>query len=242
MATETYHNDNRESTNTYPSIKTSLPTIKFRNRIWSFGILSWLFSIINQSVEIWANGGLSAIELIHLFTTSLLLTGWILLRPQTSLESESLLAEDISTLKFYTLNSLNPPHEAYLHKTGIRMLQLEKYHLISQEYLLSIPYLCQIYHLLNLKHLESTHSFSLNGLKIVDVSQFETTEIGGVIKFQTVLDSPLNLLRIWRQPIVEVELILHTPYTVELSIPIYGNKNIRLYRPRDGDERLSAGK
>jgi len=226
MATETYHNDNRESTNTYPSIKTSLPTIKFRNRIWSFGILSWLFSIINQSVEIWANGGLSAIELIHLFTTSLLLTGWILLRPQTSLESESLLAEDISTLKFYTLNSLNPPHEAYLHKTGIRMLQLEKYHLISQEYLLSIPYLCQIYHLLNLKHLESTHSFSLNGLKIVDVSQFETTEIGGVIKFQTVLDSPLNLLRIWRQPIVEVELILHTPYTVELSIPIYGNKNI----------------
>jgi len=106
------------------------------------------------------------------------------------------------------------------------MLQLEKYHLISQEYLLPIPYLCQIYHLLNLKHLESIHSLSLNGLKIIDVSQFEKTAIGGVIRFQTVLESPLNLLRIWRQPIVEVELTLHTPYTVELSIPIYGNKNI----------------
>jgi hypothetical protein len=89
------------------------------------------------------------------------------------------------------------------------MVQLEKYHLISQEYLLSIPYLCQIYHLLNLKHLESVHGFSLNNLKVVDVRQLEATAIGEIITFQTILDSPFNLLRIWRQAVVEGELILH---------------------------------
>ena len=226
MTADTYRNDDLKDTNTYSATRASFLSIKFRNRIWSFGIFYWLFSVINQSFEFLSDGGLSAIELVHLLTAFLLLTGWILLSPQTSLEPESLHAKDINTLKFYTLNSLTPPHEAYLNKTEVRMLQLEKYHLISQEHLLPIPYLCQIYHLLNLKHLESTHCFSLNGLKIVDVSQFETTASGGAIKFQTVLESPLNLLRMWRQPVVEVELILHTPYTVELSIPIYGNKNI----------------
>jgi len=226
MTTDTYRNDDLKDINIYSAIRASFLSVKFRNRIWSFGIFYCLFNIISQSLKFLADGSLSAIELIHLLTASLLLTGWILLQPETSLEFERLHAADINTLKFYTLNSLTPPHEAYLYKTGIRMLQLEKYHLISQEYLLPIPYLCQIYHLLNLKHLESIHSFSLNGLKIVEVSQFERTAIGGAIKFQTVLESPLNLLRIWRQPVVEVELILHTPYTVELSIPIYGDKNI----------------
>ncbi|HAA27393.1 MAG TPA: hypothetical protein DCE56_06550, partial [Cyanobacteria bacterium UBA8553] len=35
-----------------------------------------------------------------------------------------------------------------------------------------------------------------------------------------------NALRIWRQPIVEVILILHNPYTVELNIPVYNDKRI----------------
>jgi hypothetical protein len=47
-----------------------------------------------------------------------------------------------------------------------------------------------------------------------------------MVRFQTILDSPTNVLRIWRQPIVEVGLILHTPYTVELNIPVYDNKYI----------------
>jgi hypothetical protein len=79
---------------------------------------------------------------------------------------------------------------------------------------------------LNLKHLESIHSFSLNNLRVIKISHFQPTNSGGIIKFQTVLDSPLNPLRIWRQAIVEVSLILHTPYTVELSIPVYNNKHI----------------
>jgi len=211
-------------------MNTSSPTkaslFKLRNWIWSFGILYWMFNILAQSVKFLSDSGLSLIGLIHLFAVSLLFAGWICLKPEASLESEDLHVEDINTLKYYKLDSIAPPHEAYLHKTESRMLQLEKYHQISQEHILPIPYLCQIYHLLNLKHLESIHSFSLNGLKIVDVSQFETTEIGGAIKFQTVLESPLNLLRIWRQPVVEVELILHTPYTVELSVPIYDGRTI----------------
>jgi len=197
---------------------------KRRNSIWSFGILYCTYSIIAQSFECLADG-LKATNLLHLFSVSLLFTGWIYLKPKVNLESESLTTE-VSTLKYYRLDSIVPPYEGYLYETEIRMHQLEKYHLISQAHILPIPYLCQIYYLLNLKHLESIHSFSLNGLKILNVSQFETTTIGGVIKFQTVLDSPLNLLRIWRQPVVEVELILHTPYTVELNIPIYGGKNI----------------
>ena len=58
------------------------------------------------------------------------------------------------------------------------------------------------------------------------MSHFQPTALGGVIKFQTSLDSPVNALRIWRSPIVEVELILHNPYTVELSIPVYNNKHL----------------
>ena len=212
--------------NTSSSTKASLSTTKLRCKIRSFGIFYWIFSFIHRSFEFFADGGLSAIELMHLFVVSLLFTSWICLKPQANLDSENLNAEDISALKRYKLDSVVPPHEAYLHKAESRMLQLEKYHLISQEYILPIPYLCQIYHLLNLKHLESIHSFSLNGLKILNVNQVETTEIGGAIKFQTVLDSPLNLLKIWRQTIVEVNLILHTPYTIELNVPIYGGKNI----------------
>jgi hypothetical protein len=114
----------------------------------------------------------------------------------------------------------------YRRQTEARMLQLQQYHTICQEYVLQVPYLCQIYHLLNLKHLEVVHGFSLKGLKIGNVGRFEATETGGSIKFQTMLVSSFNLLRIWRQPVVEVELTLHNPYTIELNIGIYKNKKI----------------
>lgn len=194
--------------------------------IWSLGILYWIFRIVSRSFEFLADSRLSIAETFHLFVVFLLFAGWIYLRPEANSELADLSAKHISTLKYYKLNSVAPPHEAYLHKTEARMLQLDEHHLISQEYVLPIPYLCQIYHLLNLKHLESVHSFSLNGLKVADVSQFEATAIGGSIKFKTILNSSLNILRIWRQPVVEVELTLHTPYTIELDIPIYSDKKI----------------
>jgi hypothetical protein len=144
----------------------------------------------------------------------------------SQIEIDSLNVKSMSTLKYYQLSSIVPPHEGYLHKTKARMLQLNKYHKIGQEYILPIPYLCQVYHLLNLKHLEQVHNFSLNGLKVVNVSQFEETTSGGSVRFKTSLNRSLNVLRMWRQPIVEAELVLHTPYTIELAVPVYNNCKI----------------
>ncbi|MBD2463746.1 hypothetical protein H6G89_22350 [Oscillatoria sp. FACHB-1407] len=190
---------------------------KLRNSIWFFGIPSWVYGIADRGVAALADGYLSAIEIAHILTASLFFLGWLLLKPDYDLDSEHL-------LPVYNPDSIS--HQNYLEATRARIDEMEKYHMIRQEYILPFPYLCQIYHLLNLKHLEEVHSFSLNNLKVVKVSEFQPTSVGGVMKFQTVLDSPINALRIWRQPIVEAELILHTPYTVELSIPVYQNRRI----------------
>jgi hypothetical protein len=116
----------------------------------------------------------------------------------------------------------------YIVNSQQKVTSLRKYHIISQEYILPYSHLCQIYHLLNLKHLETIHRFSLNNLKIASITHCQATKQGGIIKFQTVLDSPINALRIWRQEQVEVDLTLHNPYTVELSIPVYNKKRINV--------------
>ncbi|MFN6481403.1 MULTISPECIES: hypothetical protein [unclassified Nostoc] len=184
---------------------------QIKSSIWLFGIPSWLFGITDRSIAAFADGYLSPLEIFQLFTASFFFVSWLYLKPQESFNS----------------NDLDPiQYQEYLARTQANKLQLKKLHMISQEYILPFPYICQIYHLLNLKHLETIHRFSLNNLKILNISQFKTTNVGGKITFQTMLDSPANPLRIWRQPTVEVDLILHTPYTVELSIPVYNNKRI----------------
>lgn len=146
----------------------------------------------------------------------------------TKMEVESLNVKSIRTLKYYKLNAIVPPDEAYLRHTEGRMLQLNRHHIISQSYVLPIPYLCQVYHLLNLKHLESVHNFSLKGLKIGSIGQLKKTANGGSLKFETTLNPALNILKFWRQPVVEVELTLHNPYTIELTIPAYNDRNITI--------------
>jgi hypothetical protein len=79
-----------------------------------------------------------------------------------------------------------------------------------------------------LKHLENVHNISLNGLKIGNVSRFEETDSGSSVKFKTILNRSFNVLRMWRQPIVEAELTLHTPYTIELAILIYNDRNFTI--------------
>ncbi len=143
------------------------------------------------------------------------------MKPEKSLNSGGL-----RTLQRYRSDLSLYQDELYPCTAQARLLELQEQHMISQEYILPFPYLCQIYHLLNLKHLETIHNFSLNNLKVINVSDFQPTVSGGIIRFQTILDSPVNPLRIWRSPIVEVDLTLHNPYTVELSIPVYGNKRI----------------
>ncbi|MEM1394070.1 MAG: hypothetical protein AAF757_16370 [Cyanobacteria bacterium P01_D01_bin.116] len=182
---------------------------RLRSGIWLFGIPSWLFGIGDRSFAAFADGYISVVEVIQLFTASLFFASWLFLRPENSLDNH-----DVPALQGKPCNNL-----------GFKS-DLKQRYMISQEYILPFPYICQIYHLLNLKHLESIHHFSLNNLKVVDISDFQLTDNGGVIKFQTMLDSPFNPLRIWRQPTVEVDLILHNPYTVELSIPVYNQRRI----------------
>lgn len=202
-------------------IETSLLVTKIRNGIWSLGIPSWVVGIADRGVASFADGYISAAEIFQIITAAFLFISWLYLKPEESWNNSNL--GEIENC----WNDLHPQqNDLYLTTIKNRMLELQSQHKISQEYILPFPYICQIYHLLNLKHLENVHNFSLNNLKVIDVNYIHATDIGGMVKFQTVLDSPVNALRIWRQPVVEAGLTLHTPYTVELKIPVYGSKNI----------------
>ncbi|MBD2297137.1 hypothetical protein [Nostoc sp. FACHB-190] len=201
--------DNSNQASTKVEIALALDQIK--SCVWMIGIPSWLFAITDRSFAMLSDGNLSPIEILQLLMTCLFFVSWIYLKPEESLTS----------------NDVEPNEYAeYLSRSQALKLRLKKRHMISQDYILPFPYYCQIYHLLNLKHLETVHKFSLNSLKVLSISQFQTTHIGGVLKFNTMLQPNMNLLRFWRQPIVEVDLILHTPYTIELSIPAYNDKRI----------------
>jgi hypothetical protein len=204
LSKDIHHLDDKPEINTSIELEFYEFINKLKTGIWFIGIPSWLFGITDRSVSAFADSYLTAQEILQLLTTCFFFISWIYLKPEpTSSEEAGLLCAN---------------------QTG--RFNLKKRHMISQEYILPFPYLCQIYHLLNLKHLETIHKFSLNNLRVLSVSEFQPTRFGGIIKFNTLLDSPINALRIWRQPIVEVDLILHSPYTVELSIPVYDNKRI----------------
>ncbi|MBD1880212.1 hypothetical protein [Coleofasciculus sp. FACHB-T130] len=223
MSSNILQNTDFKLINNNQYLEISLFITNFKNGIWVFGIPSWLFGLTDRTVASFADGYLSVIEVIHLFTASFFFLSWLYLRPDQNLTGDSL-----GTIQNYQADANPYQDEGYLATVQARMLELQEQHqhMIGQEYILPFPYVCQIYHLLNLKHLESIHNFSLNNLRVINVSHFQPTAIGGMVKFQTVLDSPINPLRIWRQPIVEVDLTLHSPYTVELSIPVYNGKRI----------------
>lgn len=200
------------------SPETDLGMVQLKQGLWLIGISAWLFSLLDRSIAAFADGYFSVTECLTVLAISLLFLSWLSLKPQAGSEQAPMPA---SSVPFSFV-----PAAGHLAAAEARMSELQPHHLISQSYILPYPYLAQIYHLLNLKHLETIHSFSLNNLRIVEVSSVEKTEQGGTVKFQTMLDSPLNVLRIWRQSIVEAKLTLHTPYTVELAIPVYGDKVI----------------
>lgn len=181
---------------------------KFKQGVWLLGIAAWVFAIVDRTIAICVTPNLSTSEIIQLLTTSFLFLNWLYLKPDINTHPEKLYSQQLSVYSNQAVTNLR------------------KQHIISQEYILPFPYLCQIYHLLNLKHLETIHRFSLNNLKIVSITELQATDQGGKIKFQTALDTPVNALRIWRQEQVEVDLTLHNPHTVELSIPLYNHKRI----------------
>ncbi|MBD2251241.1 hypothetical protein [Nostoc parmelioides] len=204
LSKETHHIEDKQETSNSIELEFYQFINKLKTGVWLLGIPSWLFGLTDRSMSAFADGYISTREVFQLLTTSFFFISWLYLKPENGSDEEiGLLCQ-------------NPASR----------FALKKRHMISQEYILPFPYLCQIYHLLNLKHLETIHKFSLNNLRILSVSDFQQTNFGGIIKFNTLLDSPINALRIWRQPIVEVDLILHTPYTIELSIPVYDGKRI----------------
>ncbi len=207
-----YDQDSTQLSNAAPFL------FKLRSGIWILGIAAWVFGIADRSVALLSDGAPSGSDLLQILTISFFFISWLYLKPDQSASQK----QAVQAVQPTVIHR----DETYVGQAQARMFELKERHLISQAYVLPYPYLCQIYHLLNLKHLETVHSFSLNNLRILEVSDFQPTAIGGILKFQTVLDSPINALRIWRQPIVEVELILHTPYTVELRIPVYNDKKI----------------
>lgn len=197
----------------------------FKYSIWILGILSCLFGMLDRSLALFSSSYLSLVEVFHLLAVSCLLIGWIYLKPEqnddffefTDAANDELLPSN---------HCLMAQDDVHLLAAQSRMQDLKQHHIIRQLHVLPFPFICQIYHLLNLKHLESVHSVSLSNLRVVDVNHLAPTALGGTIKFQTTVDSPLSILKLWRQPIVEVELTLHSLYTVELSIPVYGGKKM----------------
>lgn len=202
-----------------PSVDIPMSIAQIKNGIWMIGIPSWLFGITDRGIAAFAHGAPSPAQVLQLMMASFFFLTWLYLKPNQQ-------KADDGTKAIQAASQLNHSFESYLGRTQARMQEMRENHLISQGYILPFPYVCQIYHLLNLKHLESIHSFSLGNLRVIQVSDVEPTAIGGRVKFQTTVDSPMNALRIWRQPIVEVDLTLLTPYTVELSIPAYDGKRI----------------
>lgn len=56
-----------------------LETLKYG--IWLLGVLSWLFGITDRSIASFADGYLSALEIVQLFTASFFFVSWLFLKP-----------------------------------------------------------------------------------------------------------------------------------------------------------------
>ncbi|MFP4298258.1 MAG: hypothetical protein ACLFT0_10395 [Spirulinaceae cyanobacterium] len=56
-----------------------------RRGLWFFGISSWSFGIIDRSIAALADGFLSAIDIVQLFTASFFFVSWLFLKPTSKL-------------------------------------------------------------------------------------------------------------------------------------------------------------
>lgn len=52
-----------------------------RSGIWLLGISSWIFGILDRSVASFADGYLSALDLVQLSTASFFFVSWLFLKP-----------------------------------------------------------------------------------------------------------------------------------------------------------------
>jgi hypothetical protein len=56
----------------------------FKNGIWLFGVLCWVFGICDRSIASFADGYLSALDLTQLFTAATFFVAWLFLKPASS--------------------------------------------------------------------------------------------------------------------------------------------------------------
>jgi hypothetical protein len=64
-----------------PSLEQSIFLAKLRNAIWLLGVSSWLFGITDRSIASFADGYLSALDLVQLSTASFFFVSWLFLKP-----------------------------------------------------------------------------------------------------------------------------------------------------------------
>lgn len=179
----------------------------FKYGLWLLGIPAIIYGAVDRGVAALSGSALDVTNVSYCLIGLVLLLGWVCIG----------LAEDYPDGTF--LERVQPGQSAIAPASN---------YIAQQTYRLPYPYLCQVYHLLNVQHLEDIHRFSLGNLKVVKVSDFQATQEGGKICFETMLDSPFNVLRLWRNPVVEVELTIHSPHQIELKVPAYGQKFIRV--------------
>lgn len=191
-----------------------LPAADFLKRnifiysLWLLGIPAFMYGAIERSQLVFNDGSVNVVALSHCLIALTALLGWLAIG---------------ITVQNPKLHNVDQPLSLPLAPS-----KLPSACIAQQSYRLPFSHRCQIYHLLNLKHLEEIHRFSLGNLKVTKVSDFRRTQTGGSLRFKTVLDSPMNILRLWREPSVEVDLILHTPHQIELKVPVYGKNHIHV--------------
>lgn len=71
-----------EITKKQQALEQSIFLGKLRNAIWLLGVSSWLFGITDRSIASFADGYLSALDLIQLSTASFFFVSWLFLKPE----------------------------------------------------------------------------------------------------------------------------------------------------------------
>lgn len=73
-----------------PTVEKNLFLALLRNSIWLIGIACWLFGLTDRSLASLADGCLSAVDILQLLTALFFFVGWLYLKPEQPLTSESL--------------------------------------------------------------------------------------------------------------------------------------------------------
>jgi len=184
----------------------------FKCSIWLLGIPAILYGAIDRGIAAFSKSSTGTVEVSNIsycMIALVLLLVWVFMGFMPEEHQEPLRLEETE----WKYTAKQKPNLEFIAEQSFR---------------LPFPYICQIYHLLNLKHLEEIHRFSLGNLRVMKVSHFRETHSGGQLRFKTMLDSPFNVLRMWRDPSVDVDLTIHAPHQIELKVPAYRQKSIKV--------------